>query len=244
MPEYYVKDGDEYKPLEDDHIVLSKSELESKYESKAKFGESVQAEINRRFANHVHKDKAHEDESIIARVLESHSGADVNEDELRKRWESAHLKPLQEKYSSVEERAKTLEAQVKYREMGPVLESAGFDDSFYTRPEPGKPSPAEIYFGDKFILDDGNLAIEGSNTSPAEYAKELASMESYKRFLKPEARNASRTGRPGQETGGGSGSGLTQTSLNKDAKAKADYIEKHGYARSHDGGVPFCELPK
>lgn len=247
MPDYFVKDGDEYTPLDENTVVLPKSELDSKYEPKAKFGEAVQAEVSRRFSNHVHKDKAHEDDTVIARVLESHGGKDVDQDALRKQWETAHLKPVSDRLTKAEQRAQALEDRTKYRELVPVLKEAGFGDGFLTRPEPGKPSPAELYLGDKFELDENaNLRVKDTAVTPADFAKELASPEGpYKAFLRPESRNESGAGRPGQQGGGGGkSSGLTQSALSKDSAAKAEYILKNGYSESKGGGVPFLKLPK
>lgn len=247
MPEYFVKDGDEYTPLSDENVVLSKSELASKYEDKANFAAAVKTAVDKRFDNHVHKDKAHEDETVVSRVLEAHGGKQPNTDELRAQWESAHLKPVSEKLSAIEAKAQALESQVKYREMAPIFEEAGFDKSFVTRPEPGKPSPAEVYLGDKFELSDsGRLAVSGSVLSPTDFAKEVASNEAYKSFLKPEARNTSGAGRPGQGGGGaGKPAGLTQAALNADSQAKAAYILANGLAKAKPGGgTPFNDLPK
>ena len=240
---YYVKDGDDYAPLSDDKVVLSKSELETTYVPKERFGQSIQDEIQRRFSNHVHKDKAHEDETVIARVLESHGGQSVDQDKLRSHWESAHLKPLGEKLTQAEERAQRLEERVKFRELGPVLEEAGFDKSFVTRPEPGKPSPAEVYFGDKFGLDDnGSLTVNGTSTSPQAFASELASNDAYKIYLKQEARNASTAGRPGQDNSAAAAkSGLRKRDMT--GPEQADYIAKHGYYSAKGDGIPFMNLP-
>lgn len=240
---YYVKDGDQYAPLSDDKVVLSKTELDTAYVPKDRFGQSIQDEIQRRFSNHVHKDKAHEDETVIARVLEAHGGKSVDQDKLRAQWESAHLKPLGEKLTQAEERAQRLEERVKFRELGPVLEEAGFDKSFVTRPEAGKPSPAEVYFGDKFGLDDnGSLTVNGTSTSPQAFAAELASYDAYKVYLKHEARNTSSAGRPSQDKGGVSTEGLTQRSMS--GPEQAAYIEKYGYYTAKGSGVPFKNLPK
>jgi hypothetical protein len=124
-----------------------------------------------------------------------------------------------------------------------VLEEAGFDKSFVTRPEPGKPSPAEVYFGDKFGLDDnGSLTVNGTSTSPQAFASELASNDAYKIYLKQEARNTSTAGRPGQDNSAAtSKSGLRKRDMT--GPEQADYIAKYGYITAKGDGIPFMNLP-
>lgn len=241
--EVFVKEGDDYEPLPEDHVVLSKSELASKYKSADEYKEGVAKAVKDRLSNHVNLDSAHENETVISRVLEAHGKPATTEEE-RKRWEQAHLIPERQKREEMEERATRLSDRVKLAEMERVFTEAGFSKAWTRRPAPDKPSPAEIYVGGDFDLDDNaSLVVKDTGVSPVEFAKQLTSNEAYALFLEPDPSNASRTGRPGQDKTGNKQQAARTTQRSLTGPAKAEYIEKHGYATpKFDGAVPFTKL--
>lgn len=242
----FVKDGEEYAPLPETHLVLEKTELAKSYFTKEQRDAAITKAVNDRFASHLHKDSAHENETVIARVLEKQKPADTNEDELRQQWDAAHLAPEVEKREAAEARAEALAARVKLSLLAPVLEEAGFDSSFVTRPDPSKPSPAEIYVGEKFGLDENtSLVVEGSAVTPADYAAELIAMDAYSAFRAPDKVNSQGGGKPGQDNSGADKGGppLTQSSLEgPDLEA---YILTNGMVKPKtEGAIPYMDLPK
>lgn len=238
-----MKDGDDYQPLPEDHVVLNKSDLDQKYIPVEKHKEGVERAVKSRLSNHVNLDSAHENETVISRVLEKHSPKASTEEE-RKRWETAHLEPERKRREEIEARATALESRVKLAEMSKVFAEAGFGKGWTTRPAEGKPSPAEIYAADEFELDENaSLKVKGLDVDPVEYAKQFATKDAYSIFLDGGSQNRSGTGKPGQDRGGEARKEAVVTQQGLRGAELNAYIEKNGYATPRfDGAVPYKKL--
>lgn len=205
-----TEDGS-YVPLPEDRVVLSKDELESAYvpADKVKDGFIPKADFSRRSSSLVEKAlaEAHENDEVIARVLEKHTppGADI--DAAKEKWEQGRLKPLERKYESL--RTGLRNAEVASR-VGDVF------DERYTRPLPGgKPSAMQLALNDQFAYNDeygyvaavdsaGNF-IPSSDPSSAkpfrdvgEHLQSLAANPEWEPFLKQPPKGAGGPGPHGK----------------------------------------------
>lgn len=237
MPDYFVKDGDEYKPLDDNHVVLSQDEIKSSYVPTGAVDERIETAVKSRFKNHVNIDKAHEDPTIVARVLESNGTPDEDIDKKREQWESAYLKPTQAELEDTKGKLNSLSQNLKYQKMRTVL-GEHFSDTITDRIENDKPSSAEIVFGDQFEydIDSDRLLPKGSSMSAEDFAKELAANPKYERFRREPSRGGGGPGRPGQ--GGKGGEAPTSYSTKDEVPNAADYIRTYGLNRAKKEGVP------
>lgn len=242
--EVYVKDGDEYKPLPDDHTVLSKSELESKYVTKQEHTDGIESAVQSRFKNHVHKDKVFEDEVLVARFKEQFGTdhKDVDLDAQRKQWETANLRPVREELETTQSQLEKLTGRLRYAEMREKL-GTQFNEAFTTRLDPQKPSLAEVMLGDQieFDVDTSSVKLKGSSMSLEEYAKELAADDKYKPFLREPERNRT-DAKIRQDKGQRSeGQPLRRSQMSEDEKRA--YQQKYGITRRKDENMPaFKEL--
>lgn len=104
------------------------------------------------------KDNAHDDATVIARVLESHKTEAPDEDALKQRWDDAYLRPALEELAGFKEGIKNL----KVREAA----SHFFSEAFVTPLGDDQPSPAEIAFGKKFQFDGSETFAVDSDGEP------------------------------------------------------------------------------
>jgi len=235
----FVKDGEEYAPLSEDYTVLSKSEFSSNYVTKQEQNDAIQAAVNSRFKNHLHKDSAHEDETVVARVLESHGGKEKNVDldAQREQWAKANLEPVRQQLEGTNETLQKLTNRLKYAEMREEFGRV-FDDTFIERLDPTKPSLAEVMVGDQidFDVDTSSVRVKNSTMSLADFAKELAADDKYKRFLREPERNTTRAS-IGQDGGGATLNGQKPTKRS-DIADPAEYMQKYGVRKSKVEGWP------
>jgi hypothetical protein len=243
MPDVVVTHGDteitvplEAVKLPEGFSVLSSDDLETKYVDRESVRKDFvpKPEFTRRL-NSV-KDKAHEDETVIARVLEAHGEKKPDLDEVKAQWEKANLSPLQGKYSALKEGLK----------MAQIREAAGgfFDERFVSPLPGGKPSAVEIALASQFELDDSSASIfpvqdDGTPflaTNPDAHNKHRTAKEHFEllskdpqweRFLKQELRNAGGSGRPGQDSAVGAGN-ITHKSQLPDDGTDVAWIKQHG----------------
>jgi len=235
----FVKDGDEFKPLPDDYKVLSNSDLDSQYVSVTKHNEGVQSAIADRFKNHLNKDKAHEDATVIARVLESQDvGKGVDLDAQRKQWATAHLTPVQEELKDKTEKLNAIAGQLKYAQMREVL-GKDFGPALTDRVEADKPSLAEILLGDRldFDLNTSTLKVKDSAMSVLDFSSEIKQDPRYTPYLKAPEKTTSGHGRPGQS--GPGATGRPSVSKKDDIEGgHSDYIRAYGLNKPKVEGVP------
>lgn len=245
MPDVVVQHGDqqitvpiEAVTLPDGFAVLSQDDLTERFYDKETVKKDFvpKSEFTRRLASKIDKEKAHEDETVVARVLELHQKASPNVDEIKAQWEKANLAPLREKYSALREGLKAAQIREAAKEF--------FDDVFVDPLPGGAPSMAEVALGRQFDLDDSTAALfaigddgkpllaanpdgHNQNRSAHEHLELLAKDPRYARYLKPERRNVGGSGKPGQD--GAVGGKLTSKSQIP-SEEKAAWIKKNGYA--------------
>lgn len=237
--EVYVKEGDEYKPLSSDFAVLSKSDLTSKYVTKDEQKDAIEAAVQSRFKNHVHRDKVFEDEVLLARFKEQFGSdkADVDIDARRKQWETAHLRPVQEELETVRSQMESVTGRLKYKEMRDTLGGV-FDDTFVERIDPSRPSLAEVVLGDQveFDVETSTVRLKGSSMSLAEYAKELAADEKYKRFRREPERNTTDANVKQDSVSSGGGGEVRRSQMTEEQKQA--YRDKYGWTVPKVEGKP------
>lgn len=239
MSDFYVKDGDEYKPLSDDNVVLSKSDLNDKYVPKDVFGETVEAKVNARFKSHVHRDKVFDDEVLVAQFQEKFGGKteDVDLDAKRKQWETANLVPVRQELEQTRSQVESITDRLRYREMRERFGSV-FDNTFTDRIDPKKPSLAELMVGDQieYDIESGGIKLKNSTMSIEDYAKELVLDEKYKRFAKEPERNTSNA-KIGQDKVSGNSVSVKRRSQMTDEEKRA-YKDKFGATVPKVEGTP------
>ncbi len=217
--------------------VLSSDDLATKFVDRDTVRKDYvpKPEFQRRLASV--KDKAHEDETIVARVLEEHGAKTPNLDEVKAQWEKANLIPMKEKYSTLREGLK----------MAQIREAAStvFDERFVNPLPGGAASMVEIALARQFELDDTSATIfpvneEGkpiladdpdshsSHRTAREHIEMLAKDPRYEPYLKQERRNAGGSGKPGQD--GGVGGNKVTSKSQIPSEMKSEWIKKHGYA--------------
>ena len=202
----------------------------------------LKAEMDRRFKNWVHKDKAGDDEEIVNAILEKHgkSGkkADFDLEAAKAEWKRAELDPV------VENQNRLLD-QVRRSALRDAARKAGFDAKYTDGPAPGMPSYFESVFADRLQYDNdlgymvavdsaGNRLAATEPTKERPYADahqlfgDLAGKDEWKEYLAPDPKN------------NGSGYNGTSTpakstkkwdSLSVDEKVKA--ISEHGSDARH-----------
>lgn len=240
----FVKDGEGYKPLSADYKVLSLSDLESEFVSKTKHKEGVESAVNERFRNHLNKDKAHEDPTVIARVLETHEGGNKADlDKQRAQWAQANLVPVQQELQDKTEKLQTIAGKLKYAQMKETFGSE-FAPVFTDRIDPDKPSLSEILIGDRleFDLNTSSLKVKDSATMQVQdLVKEISKDPKYNLYLKVPPKNVSGHGRPGQDgTPANQGDVLTKK---EEVENTAEYVMQFGLHKRKNAGVPaYSEL--
>lgn len=240
----FVKDGEGYKPLSADYKVLSLSDLESEFVSKTKHKEGIETAVNDRFRNHLNKDKAHEDPTVIARVLETHEGGNKADlDKQRAQWAAANLVPVQQELQDKTEKLQTIAGKLKYAQMKETFASE-FAPVFTDRIDPDKPSLGEILIGDRleFDLNTSSLKVKDSATMQVQdLVKEIAKDPKYNPYLKVPPKNTSGHGKPGQD---GHANGVQETLTRKDeVESAAEYVRQFGlHKRKNEGTPSYSEL--
>jgi len=209
--------------LPDGYSILSDDELSESFVNKdvVKSEYVPKSEFKRRLKSA--KDNAHEDESVIARVLDSNQPTDVpDKEQLYEQWNKAYLEPKEQELSDMMGVAKS----AKIRE----LASEYFDDAFTHSPEPGVPSYAEValskhfaYDGETFPVDSNGEALvpldprSGRNRRTGrEHMSVIAEDPAYKNWLKEPEKGGGGSGRPGDDLNPGSDKsldGMTDTEL-------------------------------
>lgn len=235
----FVKDGEEYKPLSADYKVLSQSDLDSQYVPKERHGADIKAAIDERFRNHLNKDKAHEDPTVIARVLETQDGSNkVDLDKQRSQWAAANLTPVQEELKDKTEKLNAIAGKLKYAQMKDSFGSE-FGNVFTDRVESDKPSLGEILVGDRleFDLNTSSLKVKDSAMSVQDLVKELAKDPKYNPYLKAPAKNTSGHGRTGQD-GGSANGGASVVATKAEVENTAAYVREFGLAKRKKEGFP------
>lgn len=203
-----------YAPLPEDKVVLSKDELEAKYLPADRVTENYvpktafESRLNRAVANQL--EHAHENEAVIARVLESHTppGADI--DAAKDKWEQGRLRPLQDKYERLRGSLRNSEVSAKI---------AGVFAEDYTRPLPGgKPSAIQVALNDQFLYNEeygyvaavdsaGNFVPSNDPTNDKpfrdvdEHLRFLTQDSAWEPYLKQPAKNAGGAGPHGKPAG-------------------------------------------
>jgi|TARA_R110000823_G_scaffold285162_5_gene403630 hypothetical protein len=237
----FVKEGEEYKALSSEYQVLSQSDLDTRYVSKSKHSEDIESAIASRFKNHLNKDKAHEDPTVIARVLEGHDVGDkVDLDKQRTQWAAANLDPVKADLEEVRTQLGRIVEKQKYSQMKESFKLE-FNDLFVERLDPDKPSLAEIHLGERleFDLNTSSLKVKDSAMAITDFAKELAKDPRYVSYLRPPDKNLSGHGKPGQA--GGSphgGSGASSFSRKEEIENHSEYITKYGMSKRKVEGTP------
>ena len=251
MPDIVLKhDDQEFTfPLEDVRSALPKGlflfdqeEIAEKYVPSDKVRNDFvpKDEFKRRL--HASKENAHEDATVIARVLESHKEALPDESTQRKRWEDAYLSPVLEENKKLKDGAKFSALRDEARKY--------FRDEFVTPLADNQPSPADIAFGDQFAFDGHSVYGVDASGEPLlpidreagytrrpvhEQMKVLAQNERWKAWLKPPEKGGGGSGPPGDKLSDGSG-GLLKRSQMSDSEAAA-FVKQHGSAA-------FIKLPQ
>ena len=237
----FVKEGDEYKALSSDYKVLSQSDLESQYVPKERHNEDIKSAVAERFKNHLNKDKAHEDPTVIARVLEGHDvGNKVDLDKQRAQWAAANLDPVKSELEETRQQLGKIVEKQKYSQMKEAF-STEFNDLFVARLDPEKPSLAEIHLAERldFDLNTSSLKVKDSAMAVADFSKELAKDPRYASYLRPPDKNTSGHGKPGQAGGSPHGSpGAASFSRKDQIENHSEYITKYGMSKRKVEGVP------
>lgn len=241
MPDVTIKHGDNeiVVPLEslrmpEGFSVLSSDDLDAKYVPKESVKKDFvpKGEFQRRLSSVT--EKAHEDETVIARVLEAHGSKMPNLDEAKQQWEKANLTPLRGKYDTLKDGLKR--AQIR------ELAKDFFDEKLVAPLPGGAPSPIEVAVASQFDLDDTTagifpigpdgkpfIAANPNSHNPHRTAREhfelLAKDPEWERFLIQERRNSGGSGRPGQD-GGVTGNVTRKSDIPSDQKV--EWMTKHG----------------
>lgn len=198
-------DGNEIQvELPEDY--LHKDDIKDTYIPRSTVQEQyvLQTEMERRFKNWIPRDKALEDEGLVADVLKKHGrkaegSKDVDLETAKADWRKAELDPLKQ-FSD------RLLNQVRGAQLKEAAIKAGFDERHVTSPVPGIPSYVETAFTNAFEYDAelgyfvakdaaGNrLAAQEPTTArpyagPEEFFDGLAKQDAWKPYLKPPEKN-------------------------------------------------------
>ena len=203
--------------LPDGHEIVSG--LDDKYVAKGVVKSEFvpKSEFKRRLKSA--KENAHEDESVIARVLDSHQVDVPDKDALFKQWETAYLDPKQaelDEFQSVAKGARIRAAASKY-----------FNDAFVLPVSDGTPSYAEIALDkqfkseghDVYPVDSGGdpllpLDLQSGRTRRTvdEHMSILAEDPALKQWLKAPPKGGGGSGRPGDKLNMGGGKSIENMS--------------------------------